>query len=497
MFKDKMSESLSFANKIIDFIKLKSVKPVNAVKTYCENIANYFKLKHQIKSGAYTDGEKTVMLKKLSEGYRHLFVSTFNVALPIVTGAAALTVVLASLGTTYGLLVSYDGKKVGYISGEDVYYRSISKIGRSLSYSSNNEGLTVVPTLSVCKINGKTLSDAQDISDSILKQSSSVFDEACGLYVDGEFVGAISNETDARGLLEQILTQYKAYYPKYVVEYASDISYVVGLYPTSEVYTAEGLVEKLFSVKAQSNDNDGLTEQIDMGIAKAEKSKAKSIISVGISKTETKKTELDYNVNEIADPNIYVGHSEIKVKGKKGLAENTDMVTYVNGKEKSRFTISSNVIKKAVDEKVNIGTKPSDQVRTVVIQLDKAFIWPLDGGWISSGFCTPDRPTHRGLDIAAAMGTDIYAAASGVVTYSGWVSPSDGGGLVVTVDHGNGFQTRYCHCSVLYVNVGDVVTQGQIIAGVGSTGNSTGPHLHFMVRYNGAWYDPKPFLPDR
>lgn len=99
--------------------------------------------------------------------------------------------------------------------------------------------------------------------------------------------------------------------------------------------------------------------------------------------------------------------------------------------------------------------------------------------------------SHSGLDIAAPTGTKIKAAAAGTVTFSGY---SGGYGYVVKISHGSGVQTFYAHCSKLYVSKGDTVTAGQVIAAVGSTGNSTGPHLHFEVRKNGYTVNPQHYL---
>lgn len=98
---------------------------------------------------------------------------------------------------------------------------------------------------------------------------------------------------------------------------------------------------------------------------------------------------------------------------------------------------------------------------------------------------------HTGLDIATSNGTPIQAASSGTVTFSGYKG-SYGNLLVIT--HSNGIQTYYGHCSQLYVSAGTSVSQGQTIAAVGSTGNSTGPHLHFEVRINGVAYNPQNYV---
>ena len=98
---------------------------------------------------------------------------------------------------------------------------------------------------------------------------------------------------------------------------------------------------------------------------------------------------------------------------------------------------------------------------------------------------------HTGLDIAAPAGTPIKATADGKVIFSGY---SGGYGYVVKISHGNGIQTYYGHCSSLYVSTGETVEAGDVIAAVGSTGNSTGNHLHFEVRVNGTEVNPQNYL---
>ncbi len=99
--------------------------------------------------------------------------------------------------------------------------------------------------------------------------------------------------------------------------------------------------------------------------------------------------------------------------------------------------------------------------------------------------------THKGIDIGAAGGTPILATADGVVTRAGW---SSGYGNLVVIDHGNGVTTYYGHCSRLYTSVGAEVKAGDKIAAVGSTGNSTGNHLHFEIRLNGKQVNPQKYV---
>ena len=122
-----------------------------------------------------------------------------------------------------------------------------------------------------------------------------------------------------------------------------------------------------------------------------------------------------------------------------------------------------------------------------------ALIRPVSGT-ITSRFGVGSRirrSSHTGLDIATSTGTPIAAAASGTVTFSGYKGSY---GNMLVISHGNGVQTYYGHCSKLYVSAGTQVSQGQIIGAVGSTGNSTGPHLHLEVRVNGVAYNPQNYV---
>ena len=101
------------------------------------------------------------------------------------------------------------------------------------------------------------------------------------------------------------------------------------------------------------------------------------------------------------------------------------------------------------------------------------------------------KSTHTGLDIASSTGTDIKATSDGIVIFSAY---SGSYGKLVKIDHGDGIETWYGHCSKLYVNVGDKVSAGDVISAVGSTGNSTGPHLHFEIRVNGNTVNPQDYL---
>lgn len=128
---------------------------------------------------------------------------------------------------------------------------------------------------------------------------------------------------------------------------------------------------------------------------------------------------------------------------------------------------------------------------TYIPSLDLSFIEPVQGV-ITSRFGLRPRDNHKGLDIANSSGTPIMAAASGTVTYAQY--NTGGYGNLVIISHGNGIETYYGHNSKLYVSVGETVYQGQYISAMGSTGISTGPHLHWEVRINGVAQNPQNYM---
>jgi len=122
---------------------------------------------------------------------------------------------------------------------------------------------------------------------------------------------------------------------------------------------------------------------------------------------------------------------------------------------------------------------------------------PVSTGWISSFYGKRTDPftgkleMHKGMDFASKLGSDVTAVASGVVT---WAGERYGYGNLVEINHGNGYSTRYGHNAEVLVKVGDSVEKGQLIAHMGSSGRSTGPHVHFEVLLNDVQIDPKRFV---
>ena len=184
---------------------------------------------------------------------------------------------------------------------------------------------------------------------------------------------------------------------------------------------------------------------------------------------KTKVTEIDYEVTPVeTDENESV--SENTISEDKSLEEESKEATEIEGKSFAQNTGDAKIL--------HVACIPE-------------LICPLENGTITSRFGKRSNGTHTGLDINAVPGTPIKAAASGTVVYSGYKGSY---GYLVIIDHGNDFQTWYAQCSKLHVEVNQEVNQGDIIAEVGMTGNSTGPHLHFETRDNGKPVNPEIIL---
>lgn len=152
------------------------------------------------------------------------------------------------------------------------------------------------------------------------------------------------------------------------------------------------------------------------------------------------------------------------------------------------------IIKKRVllSSSKSVSKEVTDMLKDSLYELN--FEKPLKTGVITSRYGWRSSGYHYGLDIGAPTGTPIYASESGTVTYSAWCGNY---GYLIKVKHEGGYETYYAHCSKLVSKVGSEVNKGDVIAYVGSTGRSTGPHLHLEVRYNGKTLDPEIFVYDK
>lgn len=148
------------------------------------------------------------------------------------------------------------------------------------------------------------------------------------------------------------------------------------------------------------------------------------------------------------------------------------------------------VVKKSYSNSSSKGFSTNRAITSKKVNLGMNMVRPVSGV-LTSRYGYRWGRTHTGIDIGASTGTKIKAAASGTVVFSGWKGSL---GKLVVISHGNGVQTYYAHCSSLLVSSGETVSAGQTIAKVGSTGRSTGSHLHFEIRVNGSAINPQGYV---
>lgn len=203
---------------------------------------------------------------------------------------------------------------------------------------------------------------------------------------------------------------------------------------------------------------------------------------------EGKKAEVIPYTTKVTTSNS-VSSTQVKQKGENGEKQITYVLTKKNGRVIENKVLAEVITRKPVDRVVVTGTRSS---YTMTASRGGSHIgglnWPLSGK-ITSGYGS--RRGHTGMDIDGNAGDSIRAAAGGTVTSAG---RNGNYGLIVTIDHGNGLKTRYAHCSSILVKVGQEVSRGQVIARVGSTGRSTGSHLHFEVISGGTYQNPLRYL---
>lgn len=215
----------------------------------------------------------------------------------------------------------------------------------------------------------------------------------------------------------------------------------------------------------------------------------KSPISIKFTVTETKTKIVKFEKETVKDDKLSTSYKKVTTEGKNGEIKTTSQVTYVDGRAISENVLGEEIISEVVNEITTVGTNDNP-----TSSLGK-FSWPLPNyDIITSEFGPRWGTNHNGLDISGSdvYGADIVASDGGTVILA--QEDNSGYGRYVIIDHGNGYQTLYGHCSELCVSAGDKVSAGQKIAEVGSTGYSTGPHLHFEIIDNGTKIDPYPFL---
>lgn len=462
--------------------------------------------------------------------------AVFSVLTNVVTPAVALVVLLATVhywnSRTLGLKITYNNSDIGYVDSEAVYLAAEDKAQERLKTAIVvNEGEPVIKTAQykITPVKLTDLNDSEAICNKMIERSDSNITNACGIYIDDEFLCAVKNETDAITVFDNILDSYETDDANATVSFVENIEYLQGMYPDNDntVWDAVKLQEKLSTKKqeavyytvAAGDTPSGIAQKFGITTAmvyalnpalgnnlhvgdKVLVSSEVNFVRVQVTKTETHTELLPYKTVTTQTDKLYKGTKKTTQQGQKGEQLVTELVTYIDGVRVSAKEVSRVTTKEPVDEQIQVGTKSygysgyGSASYGTVKSYGGSFVWPAIGAYnISSYF--GGRRGHGGIDIVKAGGNStgctIVAAGSGRVVSASY---HYSWGYNVLIDHGNGIQTRYAHMlpGSFKVSSGQRVSAGQAIGNIGSSGNVTGPHLHFEVYVNGRRVNPLPYL---
>lgn len=411
---------------------------------------------------------------------------------------------------TLGYELIVDGSVAGYVDNTKIVDEAIGEVkkavktfvGEDEEYEKNPEYIRRLVDRDECMTKEQVVEYLLTTLDYVVP--------SYGIYIDDKFVAAVTSEKIAKKVKEEYLIRYAGVEITddtiletkekftYKLDYDHGINKLVSLEEAisvlagtdkelekyavasgdtlSEIAERFGMRSSVEIIALNPNLAGGDTIHVGDEIIVE---KAVPLLSVIATRTVEYEEETPYEIEKQDDPNQYQGEYTIVSKGVPGKVRKVATIKTENGMEIKRDILSSEVLSEPVTEIRKVGTKVPPQ-----------FIRPASG-YLSSRYGRRWGRNHNGIDIAGSHGSTIKAAAAGTVTYSGWMS---GYGNYVVINHGNGYQTAYGHNSSLLVSVGQRVSQGQAIARMGSTGRSTGTHLHFEIKKNGVFQNPLEYV---
>lgn len=432
---------------------------------------------------------------------------------------AAVVGVMTNLN--FAMAVEYDGKQLGYIENETVY-ETASKMLQQRIVSETEKPELATPKFTLAVVDSSQLATEDELVDSMIRSASEDIVESNGIYIGGEFYGAVADASEIKKTADALLAEYTTGAENETVTFVKPFEIKEGLYLTDSVVDPESIVELLRSEVAGEVTYTVQAGDTPSGVAKKNGvaysdfkamnpdcetnfligkvvylAKSEPFMPVCVTRRVTYQEEVMFQTETINDSSKSLSYTKVTQNGKKGLNEITADVEYVNGVETQRTVLSTKVLQNVVNQKIVKGTKKPSNASASAMSMGGSslgnlhFMWPVNGGQISSYFGARWGSYHSGLDIRAPKGTEVYAAESGTVTMSKW---NGAYGYCVMIDHGNGIKTLYGHASKLIAKVGQKVDKGDVIMLVGTTGRSTGNHCHFEIQKNGTRINPLPYI---
>ncbi len=440
--------------------------------------------------------------------------------------AAAFLVgtVQSYLRLRFAYLVTYRGMEIGYVDSTETLSEGMKYAGRMMQFLEIEQ----LPTLSHALTLPSSILSSEGIGEKIVTCHSDTLTAASGLFIDDTYIGALTSREQLDSLLETLRTAQDDGTECKPSQFAQEVEVLDGAYPKETIITADALREILQTKKnepvnyiVKSGDTlIGIAHSCGLTLAELRErnpayentdilhigdvlviEQASALLQVCRYLKATYTETLPYETKVYFNDNFYVDEERVLVKGKNGSQRVTAEIEYTDGVETDRTVLESEVLEKPVTQKVRIGTQKGSRPNGSGIASGK-FTWPLPHFKTITSYFGPRWGTvHQGLDISGynVYGASIVAADGGTVyavnRTSTWGTGMFAGyGYAVIIDHGGGLRTLYAHCSRIAVQPGQRVSKGQVIAYVGNTGKSTGPHLHFEVRQNNKRVDPLDYL---
>lgn len=402
-----------------------------------------------------------LMFNKVMGVFKNVKITKYIVMLMSFLAVSALLIVLSIVFSDAVLAynVEYDGAVIAQIEDKKVF-KNAKFLAEECIASDNAEEYINTPELLLTLTLPDRIDNCAQTAHALLENSSNLI-KCVALSVDGEQVAFYKDHDSLQAILDKKLKEYDVSGFENESEFIQNVE-ITEVYCPSDKYTSETeIFKKIDSLIVKT------TTKVTREVSVAYKS---------ITKKDSKK---------------FVGYYAIGQKGVNGINNNVESVVCINGREIKRTKLEQEVVKEPINEIIVIGTAASSGTSGMIFPLPGAKSnYPITAyfGAIDSVHATP----HKGMDFSAPYGTNIFAAKGGRVIYAG--HSSNGYGYHVIISHGNGVNTVYAHASKLLVKKGETVTQGQVIAKVGSTGWSTGNHLHFEITVNGRYVNPGSYI---
>jgi murein DD-endopeptidase MepM/ murein hydrolase activator NlpD len=425
--------------------------------------------------------------------------------------------VLSLFNYATGYEYSYNGKVLGVVKEQSDVFSVLEVVSKQLS-EEHDVNITISESSDIAFRKVVTVNRDIDNMEEVLSRLTYMKDinvTAYGIFVDGKRAAVLSSQIEANGVLAGLLEKFST--AKDGIRYESvtfqeevtiqEVPAKLGNVQRSAVVSKNllaGEASEKIHIVSEGESWDSIAKLYGLSVAKLQADnptikgrepvigeklpilQTAPVLHIATVEKATYNVTIAHDTERKNNANAYKGIQTIKTKGKNGTTQVVARIVRINGAEMSREILQETITVEPVTEVILVGTKPIPPTMG-----DGHFINPCPAGRLTSTFGYRWGKMHNGIDLACATGSTIRAADGGTVRFSGWNGEQ---GYTIEINHHNGFVTVYAHCSRLLVGVGDKVYEGQTIAKVGSTGYSTGPHLHFEVIKNGINVNPLNYI---